>query len=156
MADTIFLAQILSIGGFALWQAGYVSDWAGFAVIGGSIAGMLGVFAFTAFGALSCFGGAAQFWRTLHPANFGLAMLFGAGYTAMFYGQWAAQAAAAACGLCAAMACARFLPNRPRAWLALCLILLMSRYALPWRYSGIAAAGLAPFILTLWSRNLGK
>ena len=150
-ADAVFLAQLLALCGFFWWRAG-ASDLAGFSVIGGSVAGMLGVFSFGLFGFISWFWGAAAFWRTLHPPNLALAMIFAASYYALVYGYWMAQTAAAAGGALLAAACWRALPNHPRAWLALCLALMSLRYALPWRYSGIAAAGMALFVLAAWAR----
>ncbi len=153
LADAVFLAQLLALCGFMWWRAGGDSDAAGFSVVGGSVAGMLGVFAFGVFGFLSWFWGAAAFWRTLHPLNLALALVFAASYYALIYGYWKIQFAAAAVGAAAAAACWRLLPNHPRTWLALCLALMSARYILPWRYSGIAAAGVALFVLAAWARE---
>ncbi|MGI9296833.1 MAG: hypothetical protein ACR2QC_02915 [Gammaproteobacteria bacterium] len=152
LADTVLLAQLLALCGFSLWFFGE-SEWAGFAVIGGSIAGMLAIFAFTLFGVLSWFWGAAEFWRTFHPLNLALAMCAGAGYTVVVYGKFAAVSASAVFGLAAAAVAARFLPNNPRAWIAACIGILSLRYALPWRFSGIAAAAVAVFVFAVWLRN---
>lgn len=151
LADTLFLAQALALCGLVLWQIGE-SDWAGFAVVGGSVAGMLSVFAFGLFGALSWFWGAADFWRTFHPLNLSLAMCAAAGYSVVVYDAAAAALTAAAAGLAVAAAVAKFLPNHPRAWIAVCIAVLSLRYALPWRVSGIAAAAAAVVVFSLWLR----
>lgn len=152
MADTVLLAQLLALCGFVLWFFG-ASDWAGFAVVGGSVAGMLSVFAFMLFGILSWFWGAAAFWRTFHPLNLVLAMCAGAGYTIIVHGGVWTVLASAFAGLVAAVVGARFLPNHPRAWIALCIAVLSLRYVVPWRFSGIAAAAVAVLIFSVWARR---
>ena len=155
LADTVLLAQLLALCGFALWFFG-ASDWAGYAVIGGAVAGMLSVFAFSLFGGLSWFWGAAAFWRTFHPLNLALTMFAGAGYAVVVYGKLAAVLAAAMVGFAAARGVLRLLPNHPRAWIAICIGVLSLRYALPWRLSGVAAAAVAVFVLTAWMHGFSR
>lgn len=152
LADTVLLAQLLALCGLLLWFFGE-SDWAGFAVVGGSVAGMLSIFAFMFFGMLSWFWGAAAFWRSFHPLNLALAMCAGAGYTIVVYGKFPAVLAAAVFGFVLAAAAGRFLPNHPRAWIALCVGVLSFRYVLPWRFSGVAAAAVAVFVFAVWLRH---
>ena len=80
-------------------------------------------------------------------------MAGGALYYAFFYDKWAAIAVAATVGGLATAAILRPLSNRPKAWIALCLVVMLSRYTLPWRLYGIAAAAIAVFIFVAWLTN---
>ena len=153
LGDTLLLAHVASFIGGVLWFSGYASDESGFAIIGGAVAGLLSVFAFSLFGTASWFWGPARFWRSFHPLNLSLAMADGALYYAFFYGKWTAIAVAATVGGLAAAAVLRPLSNHPKAWIALCLVVMLSRYTLPWRLYGIAAAAIAVFIFVAWLTN---
>lgn len=152
LADTLFLAQILALCGIALWFFGK-PDLAGFAVIGGSVAGLLSVFAFNLFGAMSWVWGADAFWRSLHPLNLALALFGAAGYAVVIHDKPGAVLLSATIGIAAGAAGAKILPHHPRAWIAICMCLLAMRYVVPWRLSGIAAAAAAVVILSVWLRH---
>ena len=153
LADTLLLAHAAAVIGGALWFSGYASDESGFAIIGGAVAGLLSVFAFSMFGIASWFWGPERFWRSFHPLNLSIAMGDGALYYAFFYGKWAVIAVAATLGGIVVTAVLRPLSGRPQAWIALCLVVMWSRYALPWRFYGIAAAAIAVFIFIAWFNN---
>ena len=152
LADTLFLAQAMALGGMLLWLFGK-SELAGFAVIGGSVAGLLSVFAFNLFGAVSWVWNAPAFWRSLHPLNLSLALFAAAGYAVIVHDKTAAILISAAIGLTAGVAGIKILPYYPRTWIAICMGILAMRYAVPWRFSGIAAAAAGIIILFVWLRH---
>lgn len=152
LADTVLLAQGLALCGLILWLVA-PSEQTGLAVVGGSIASFISVFAFSLFGTLSFVWQAHGFWRTLHPLNLSLAMFAAVAYSAAVYGNWPALSAGAAVGGMAAALAVRFLPANPRVWIAICMFVLLGRYILPWRHAGIAAAAIGVFIFTAWMRR---
>lgn len=150
LADTLLLAQSFALFGLMFWVFGYTTDAAGFAIIGGAVAGVISVFSFVLFGLLSWFWGAGEFWRTFHPLNLSVALLAAALYYAFFYDKWTAVATAMVVGGALSAAAWRFLPHHPRVWIALCLGVLLIRYAMPWRYAGMIAAAVSVFVFVPW------
>ncbi len=155
LSDALLLAQLFSLIGLLTWLLGIKADWAGFAIIGGGVSGIISIFAFVLFGALSFIWNADAFWRTFHPLNLALAMLGGSIYGVLFRDKIAIVMIAAGVGLAAGIVFCKKVPRHPRLWIACCLVLMSLRYLIHWRFS-IAAAG-STFVFLLWATyNFGE
>ena len=146
IADAVFITLTTSLAGYLGWHLADNPDWAAFVMIAGAVAALWALWAFVLFGIAAYFSGAAAFWRTLHPLNLTLAMLFVTCYTMLVYQKLPHVFIAFIVGGALFALCRRYLPLSPRTWLLLCLAILLLRYALPLRLASIVAAAAASFI----------
>ena len=155
LADTLLLLQIIALVACVAWLAGYTTDIVGLIIVGGSIVGILSVFAFIAFGLLSYAHYADFFWRAPHALNLALSMMVSALYYAAVNQQIVQLSWSALIGVLAAVACFNFLPKSARWQIVLCFVALTIRFFTPWSYPyrHIVIAGIGIFILMLWGRG---
>lgn len=161
--DIVLLAQLAGAAANFLWYTELsTTDLVGFIYLGGDMAGLLAYFGFTAFGILFFITAPRRFWRTLHPATFGIALLLLASHR-LWNANPAGMLAATAAGIAAGVLLRRPILRHPRTALLACATILflltltrrLSRHLLPHIGTAdtvtvtIAVRAAAPYAITL-------
>lgn len=151
-ADIILLAQVLGLAANVSWALQINrSDWVGFMYVGGDIAGLLAYFGFFFFGFFNFFLNPTAFWHTIHPINFGLAIILLSTHR-IWGSDPAGIVVAGIAGVAAAAVLGLGLRRYGRSLIISCVLLIaIGRYGLPHAMLPYAAAWFGFLLLSFSS-----